>query len=126
MIGDNPYALLVNLLIKKKIYVPLMMFLLMWANSAYSATIVTMTGLADRTGAMWIVAGMMGGGLIGLALGLALVERIGRRPLVLISLMGVALSLFFVAIVFTLAHVHSPAVEMPAVDPECDTATYVS
>ncbi|XP_063885678.1 proton myo-inositol cotransporter-like isoform X2 [Scylla paramamosain] len=89
----------------------------------YSATLVTMTGIADRTNAMWIVTGMVGAALVGLAVGLGLVERVGRRALVLTSLMGVTTSFLFVAIVFTLIHVHSPAVELPPVDPECDAQT---
>lgn len=89
----------------------------------YSTTIVTMTGLAGRTGAMWVVTGMMSVGLCGLVVGVALVERVGRRPLLLSSLLGIAVSLLFVAITFHVIHDHSPGVQLPAVDPECETHT---
>ncbi|XP_045112160.1 proton myo-inositol cotransporter-like isoform X3 [Portunus trituberculatus] len=89
----------------------------------YSATLVTMTGIADRTNAMWIMSGMVSATLAGLAVGLVLVERVGRRLLVLTSLLGITISFLFVAVVFTLTHVHSPAVVLPPVDPECDAQT---
>lgn len=89
----------------------------------YSTTIVTMTGLAGRTGAMWVVTGVVSVGLCGLVVGLVLVERVGRRPLVLGSLLGIVISLLFVAIIFHVMHEHSPSVQLPATDPQCEVDT---
>ncbi|XP_050712832.1 proton myo-inositol cotransporter-like [Eriocheir sinensis] len=89
----------------------------------YSTTIVTMTGLAGRTGAMWVVTGIVSVGLCGLVVGLALVERVGRRPLVLASLLGIAISHLFVAITLHVLYDYSPGVQLPAADPQCEANT---
>lgn len=78
-----------------------------------------MTGLAGRTGAMWVVTGMVGVGLCGLVVGLVLVERVGRRPLLLASLAGIVISHLFVAITFHVMYDYSPGVQLPAADPQC-------
>ncbi|XP_060083407.1 proton myo-inositol cotransporter-like [Ylistrum balloti] len=76
----------------------------------YSASIVKMTGIRDETTAIWIAAGTAGVNFVFTLVGLWLVERIGRRPLILGSLFGVLISLVVLAVGFQLMAFNSPPV----------------
>lgn len=54
----------------------------------YSATIIRMTGVRDTSLAIWLAAMTAGVNFVFTILGVWLVERIGRRPLILGSLVG--------------------------------------
>ena len=54
----------------------------------YSATIIQMTGIRDTSMAIWLAAMTAGVNFVFTILGVWLVERIGRRPLILGSLTG--------------------------------------
>lgn len=54
----------------------------------YSATIIRMTGIRDTSLAIWLAAMTAGVNFVFTILGVWLVERIGRRPLILGSLFG--------------------------------------
>ncbi|OTF73761.1 hypothetical protein BLA29_004178 [Euroglyphus maynei] len=64
----------------------------------YSATIIQMSGINDKSTAVWLSALTASINFIFSFVGLVLVERIGRRLLVLSSLCGVVFSLFLLAI----------------------------
>lgn len=76
----------------------------------YSASIVKMTGVRDESTAIWIAAGTAGVNFVFTLVGLWLVERIGRRPLIIGSLFGVLLSLALLAVGFQLMAFNSPPV----------------
>ena len=54
----------------------------------YSAKIISMSGISDDSRAIWISAGVTSVNVVCSVIGLFLVERIGRRKLVLGSLLG--------------------------------------
>ena len=66
----------------------------------YSATIIQMAGFYDTAKAIWLSAMVAGVNFLCTFLGLYLVERVGRRRLTLGSLLGVVLSLAFLAVGF--------------------------
>ncbi len=66
----------------------------------YAAKIISMAGYSDNTQAIWMSAGVASVNFLCTFIGLFLVERIGRRLLLLSSLFGVCLSLAFLAIGF--------------------------
>jgi len=76
----------------------------------YSATVVQMAGIGSASSAIWITAVINGLYLAACGIGLATVERLGRRLLLLFSLAGVILSLLIIAAGFQLADNRSPAV----------------
>jgi len=57
-------------------------------NRYYSATIIKMAGVEDTSTAIWLAALTAFVNLIFTFVGLFLVDRIGRRPLILGSLAG--------------------------------------
>jgi SP family myo-inositol transporter-like MFS transporter 13 len=61
----------------------------------YSAKIINMAGFSDNSQAIWISAGVASINFLCTFIGLFLVERIGRRRLLLLSLAGVIVSLGF-------------------------------
>ncbi|OWF48753.1 Proton myo-inositol cotransporter [Mizuhopecten yessoensis] len=71
-----------------------------------------MTGVRDESTAIWISAGTAGVNFVFTLVGLWLVERIGRRPLILGSLFGVFLSLVLLAVGFQLIAFNSPPVSV--------------
>ncbi|XP_047736376.1 proton myo-inositol cotransporter [Hyalella azteca] len=77
----------------------------------YSASIITMAGIGDPTTAIWISAGVASCNFVFTFVGLALVERIGRRPLLLWSLAGMVLCLLELGVSFNLAYVNSPTID---------------
>ena len=74
----------------------------------YSAKIISMAGFSDDSQAIWISAGVASVNFLCTFIGLYLVERIGRRKLLLSSLLGVCAALAFLAVGFQLADIHSP------------------
>lgn len=77
----------------------------------YSATIIQMSGVHDKSTAVWLSAATASVNFVLSFLGLALVERLGRRPLILCSLFGVVLALLLLGAGFQLAENNSPAVD---------------
>ena len=61
----------------------------------YSAKIINMAGFSDNSQAIWISAGVASINFLCTFIGLFLVERIGRRKLLLWSLLGVVVALGF-------------------------------
>jgi SP family myo-inositol transporter-like MFS transporter 13 len=61
----------------------------------YTATIVSMAGIGSAQSAIWTSAVITAFYLAACGLGILLVERLGRRRLLLASLSGTAISLIF-------------------------------
>ena len=76
----------------------------------YSAKIITMAGFSDRTQAIWMSAGVASANFLCTFIGLFLVERIGRRKLLLASLLGVCGALAILGVGFQLADTNTPNV----------------
>ncbi|ELU05720.1 hypothetical protein CAPTEDRAFT_168828, partial [Capitella teleta] len=76
----------------------------------YSASIIKMSGVETSRSAIWMSAGIYGVYLGFTVFGFWLVERIGRRPLTLSSLLGVIVSLAWLAVGFNLSASHSPRI----------------
>lgn len=76
----------------------------------YSATIIQMSGVSDKSLAVWLACATSSINFIFSFVGLFLVERIGRRPLTLSSLFGVVVALVVLGLGFQMASIHSPAV----------------
>ncbi|EGD78023.1 solute carrier family 2 [Salpingoeca rosetta] len=85
----------------------------------YSGTILKMAGITSDTQAMWISALVTGVFSVFTVFGLLLVERAGRRSLLLWSLVGVFVSLLVMAQAFYLSQTHSPAGNNTLSDPTC-------
>lgn len=80
----------------------------MTLNRYYSATIIKMAGVEDDTKAIWLAAAVAAGNFVFTIVGVYLVERSGRRKLLLGSLLGVALALAVLGVGFLLARLQSP------------------
>ncbi|XP_071526962.1 proton myo-inositol cotransporter-like [Panulirus ornatus] len=89
----------------------------------YSMVVLTKVGVSDKLTAMLFWSAIMATAALGYSLSLWLVEKVGRRPLVLASMAGVALGLMVIGIVFNMIHIHGPSVQMPSNDPECQAET---
>lgn len=76
----------------------------------YSATIIEMAGIDDRSKAIWLSSLTGFVNFLFTFVGLIFVERLGRRKLILISLTGVALSLLFLSVSFLVARQTSPLI----------------
>lgn len=90
----------------------------------YSATIIRMTGIRDTSLAIWLAAMTAGVNFVFTILGVWLVERIGRRPLILGSLLGVLISLIVLAVGFQLAAFHSPPVTFRESNGTCSSYSW--
>lgn len=90
----------------------------------YSATIIRMTGVRDTSLAIWLAAMTAGVNFVFTILGVWLVERIGRRPLILGSLVGVLISLVVLAVGFQLAAFHSPSVTFRESNGTCSSYSW--
>ena len=78
----------------------------------YSAKIITMTGVSDPTTAIWMSAGVASINFLCTFIGLYLVERAGRRKLVLFSLLGTVLALLVLGVGFQVADMDTPKVNL--------------
>ncbi|XP_059083872.1 proton myo-inositol cotransporter-like isoform X2 [Tigriopus californicus] len=76
----------------------------------YSAKILSMAGFSNNSQAIWISAGVASINFLCTFIGLFLVERMGRRKLVLVSLLGVVVSLAFLGVGFQLSNIYSPEI----------------
>ncbi|XP_059351887.1 proton myo-inositol cotransporter-like isoform X1 [Daphnia carinata] len=76
----------------------------------YSATIIQMAGFYDTAKAIWLSALVASVNFICTFLGIYLVEKVGRRRLTLGSLLGVVLSLAFLAVGFMIVDSNGYAV----------------
>lgn len=88
----------------------------------YSAMIIQMSGVKDKSQAVWLASATAATNFLFTFVGFYLVERIGRRLLTLGSLAGVIASLVLLAVGFQLAAVNSP----PISDPQGLNLTYDS
>ncbi|CAK4193002.1 unnamed protein product [Aphanomyces euteiches] len=77
----------------------------------YGATIIQMAGFSDPSTAIWLSAVVAFSNFAFTFVGMALVDRIGRRPLTLYSLLGVALSLLALGGAFFMAEHTSQSLE---------------
>lgn len=89
----------------------------------YSATIIQMSGIDDKSTAVWLSALTASINFIFSFVGIILVERVGRRLLTLSSLCGVIVSLFILASGFQLAEFNSPAVSFHGDNSQCSQMT---
>ncbi|KAI8763927.1 proton myo-inositol cotransporter, partial [Biomphalaria glabrata] len=88
----------------------------------YSATIIRMSGVKSDEAAIWLSAVTAAVNFLFTLVGLYLVEKIGRRPLTLGSLMGAIVSLAWLAVGFHLSALNTPpidVVEQAAGDSRC-------
>lgn len=76
----------------------------------YSATIIKMSGVRKQRDAIWLAAATASVNFVFTIVALFLVERIGRKKLIMSSLTGVLLSLIVLAVGFQLAAFNSPSV----------------
>lgn len=76
----------------------------------YSATIIQMSGIRDKTMAIWLAAANAAINFVCTVVGLFLVEKIGRRLLTITSLAGVIISLSILATGFLLAAIETPSI----------------
>lgn len=83
----------------------------------YSASIITMAGVHDQSTAIWLAAATSSVNFLGTFIGLWLVEKLGRRPLTLISLLGSTAALLLLALSFQMAYIHSPDATLTPLDP---------
>ncbi|XP_064464726.1 proton myo-inositol cotransporter-like [Ornithodoros turicata] len=74
----------------------------------YGATIIQMSGVHEESEAIWLSAATTFVNFACSFIAMALVERLGRRMLLLLSLIGVIISLAVLASGFQLADMHSP------------------
>ena len=82
----------------------------------YAATIITMSGVYDKSLAVWMASATAILNFLITIPAIYLVEKIGRRPLTLLSLAGVIMSLSFLAIAFQVIEKDSPMVSHKSVD----------
>ncbi|CAL1527026.1 unnamed protein product [Lymnaea stagnalis] len=95
----------------------------------YSATIIRMSGVKSDEAAIWLSAVTAAVNFLFTLVGLYLVERIGRRPLTLGSLMGAIVSLAWLAVGFHLSALNTPpidTIEKIAGDSHCSRYRCVS
>ena len=76
----------------------------------YAATIITMSGIHEKSLAVWLAAITAGVNFMTGFIGIYLVDRIGRRLLTLVSLAGVVASLAILAVAFQIGEINSPEI----------------
>ncbi|OQR83334.1 proton myo-inositol cotransporter [Achlya hypogyna] len=77
----------------------------------YGVSIIKMAGFANNTTAVWLGTIVAFSNFLFTFVGIYLVDRMGRRPLTLLSLVGVVVSLFFLGLTFYFAEAASTKVE---------------
>ncbi|XP_064606044.1 proton myo-inositol cotransporter-like [Liolophura sinensis] len=85
----------------------------------YTATIMKMAGVWENSLAIWLSCVVSGFNVLFTIVALFLIDRVGRKPLVVVSFIGVLVSLIVLATGFQLAAVHSPAVTKETSSQEC-------
>ncbi|XP_064098600.1 proton myo-inositol cotransporter-like isoform X2 [Macrobrachium nipponense] len=89
----------------------------------YSASIITMAGLRNESLAIWLAAAVSSINFFGTFIGLWLVDRLGRRFLIVTSLIGSAGALLLLALSFQAASVFSPPVDVQSNSTACGVNT---
>ena len=107
--------MLTNPLIRRTLFVGclLMMFQqLCGINTVmyYSATIIQMSGVNDKSTAVWLSAAVSGTNFVFSFIILFFVEKMNRRVLILSSLAGVIFSLMILAVGFNIGDATSPSI----------------
>ncbi|CAG2247200.1 ITR [Mytilus edulis] len=92
----------------------------------YSASIIKMSGVRDNSTAIWMSAATSFVNFVFSLLGVWLVERIGRRLLALLSLVGILISLIVLAVGFQLSAFSSPSIAMHEQIAENSSCNYFS
>ncbi|XP_035498701.2 proton myo-inositol cotransporter isoform X3 [Scophthalmus maximus] len=87
----------------------------------YSATILQMAGVRDDRQAIWLAAATSATNFVFTLVGVWLVERVGRRKLILGSLLGTGLSLSLLAVGFWLSAHNSPPITLHPADSQNST-----
>ncbi|CAL1532975.1 unnamed protein product [Lymnaea stagnalis] len=83
----------------------------------YSATIIKMSGVSNQQTAIWLAALTAGINFLFTIVGVWLVEKIGRKKLIMGSLTGVIVSLVVLAVAFQLAAFNSPEIFPRTIEP---------
>ena len=91
----------------------LLIIVLFLISRYYSASIITMAGVNDTTTAIWLSAATSAVNFVMTFVGLYLVEKSGRRPLILGSLVGSVISLLLLSLSFHIVYLYSPNVIGP-------------
>jgi len=90
----------------------------------YSASIIETTGLSpDQTTIIWYTAAVSAVNMISTVPGMFLIEKLGRRRLTLISLLGIILALTLLTVGFHLIRENSPSIVTASTDDVCSIAT---
>lgn len=100
-------------------FLPKCMVILLEHFRYYSASIIAMAGISDDQTAIWLSAVTAFFNFVFTFVGLWMVERLGRRPLVLGSLFGVAAALMSLGLSFNLTYLKSPTVSNSTRDSIC-------
>ncbi|XP_067935767.1 proton myo-inositol cotransporter-like [Watersipora subatra] len=87
----------------------------------YSASIITMAGVRSASTAIWLSALTSSVNFLFTLAGLYLVEKMGRRPLTLLSLLGAIISLAVLGVGFQMEVIHSPAVDFNETSSNCSS-----
>ncbi|CAM1300375.1 SLC2A13 (predicted) [Pycnogonum litorale] len=85
----------------------------------YSATIIEMSGIGNKSKVIWLAAATASVNFLCTFIGVYLVEKIGRRKLLLASMLGVFFSLIVLAVGFQLAAANSPAINVKDIASTC-------
>ncbi|KAM3870150.1 proton myo-inositol cotransporter-like [Diretmus argenteus] len=89
----------------------------------YSATILQMAGVRDDKQAIWLASLTAATNFLFTLVGVWLVDRVGRRKLILGSSLGTGLGLTVLAVGFLLSAQNSPDITLHPVDPLNSTCT---
>ena len=77
----------------------------------YTSTILKLAGVSEDRKAMWMSAAVISVFVVFTVIGLLLIERVGRRALMLGSLVGILTGLLMLAQAFYIAPHHSPPIQ---------------
>ena len=100
---------------RKRSYI--LIFNTLFTYRYYSATIIQMSGLQGDQLAIWLAAVVAFGNFAFTIVGVCLVEKMGRRKLLLGSLAGVTFSLFLLGGAFFMAKQHDASISLHEVVP---------
>jgi len=82
----------------------------------YSGTIIEMTGFNTESSIIWLASVVAGFNFMFTLISLFIIEKVGRRKLILGSILGVLLALCMLAVAFYLLEFNSPEVTLNAPD----------